>query len=227
MNGGHDLGGLHGLGDINPEPEMEEPVFHAEWEKRVFALTLATGMLGKWNIDSSRHARERQHPATYINNTYYENWLAGLQTLLIENGLVSAQELSSGKAYGSVDADILSRVPDPRQIPAILKKGGPSARQPESEPAFGVGVPVRVCNRHPEGHTRAPRYTRGREGVVAAYHGYHVFPDRAAHGPDGGAHLYSVRFTSDQLWGNGRPETDSIFVDLWEPHLEAMALWQR
>lgn len=75
MKGGHDLGGQSGMGPINPEPESQEPVFHAEWERRVFALTLATGMLGKWNIDESRHARERQDPITYIENSYYENWL--------------------------------------------------------------------------------------------------------------------------------------------------------
>ena len=84
MNGAHDLGGQHGLGAINPESEAEEPVFHAEWERRVFALTLATGMLGKWNIDESRFARERQHPVTYLSNSYYANWLAGLEKLLQE-----------------------------------------------------------------------------------------------------------------------------------------------
>ncbi|HIN89237.1 MAG TPA: nitrile hydratase subunit beta, partial [Porticoccaceae bacterium] len=82
MNGGHDLGGKQGLGPIDPEPETWEPVFHEEWERRVFALTLATGMLGHWNIDQSRHARERQHPADYLHHSYYENWLVGVEKLL-------------------------------------------------------------------------------------------------------------------------------------------------
>ena len=101
MNGAHDLGGMHGLGPINPEPEGEEPVFHAAWEKRVFGLNLAAGALGKWNIDISRHARERQHPIDYLRHTYYENWLAGLEKLLVETGLVTAEELATGKARGS------------------------------------------------------------------------------------------------------------------------------
>ena len=93
MKGGHDLGGQLEMGPINPEPESQEPVFHADWERRVFALTLATGMLGKWNIDESRRARERQDPLVYVRNSYYENWLEGLETLLLEKGLVDAEEL--------------------------------------------------------------------------------------------------------------------------------------
>ena len=84
MNGAHDLGGMHGFGPVNPEPEVEEPVFHSAWEKRAFGLTLAAGFLGKWTIDMSRYSRERQHPVDYLRHTYYENWLAGLETLLVE-----------------------------------------------------------------------------------------------------------------------------------------------
>jgi nitrile hydratase len=94
MNGAHDLGGMHGLGPINAEPETSEPVFHAAWERRVFGLALAAGFLGKWNIDKSRYARERQHPIDYLRHTYYENWLVGLERLLLEAGLVTAEELA-------------------------------------------------------------------------------------------------------------------------------------
>jgi nitrile hydratase beta subunit len=96
MNGAHDLGGKQGLGPIDPEPEAEEPVFHAPWERRVFAMTLATGMLGRWNIDESRHARERQHPVDYLRHSYYENWLAGLETLLVEKGLLEKGLVEKG-----------------------------------------------------------------------------------------------------------------------------------
>ncbi len=227
MNGAHDLGGMHGLGPINPEAENEEPFFHSDWEKRVLAMTLATGMLGQWNIDMSRHARERQHPADYLKNSYYENWLAGLEKLLVENDLVTAEELESGKVDPSAQTKTGLRIPGPEDVPEILEKGGPSARPPVSEAVYGPGVPVRVVNINPTGHTRAPRYTRGHLGTVAAYHGFHVFADRAAHGPDDGEHLYSVWFTADELWGNGAPETEGVYVDLWEPHLDPVALWQR
>src|SRR5213595_1268002 len=98
MNGGHDLGGTHGLGPINAEPEGAEPVFHADWEKRVFALVRAAGALGMWTGDMSRHARERQHPADYLRHSYYENWFAGLLKLLVEKGLITERELAAGRA---------------------------------------------------------------------------------------------------------------------------------
>ena len=100
MNGGHDLGGMDGLGPIRPSRSKKEPVFHHEWEKTAFALTLAASSLGRWNIDTSRFARERQHPVAYLSNTYYQNWLAGLETLLLETGMVTAEELRSCVAAG-------------------------------------------------------------------------------------------------------------------------------
>ena len=125
MNGAHDLGGMHGLGPINPEPEVTEPVFHAEWERRVFGLNLAAGALGQWNIDISRHARERQHPIAYLRHSYYENWLIGLETLLLEAGLVSAEELATGKATSPADAAIKSRLLRAERVAAALARGGP------------------------------------------------------------------------------------------------------
>ena len=101
MNGGHDLGGMHGFGPINAESEALEPVFHADWEKRVFGLSRAASALGQWNGDMSRHARERQHPVDYLRHSYYENWLAGLERLLMEAGLVTARGLLADHALGN------------------------------------------------------------------------------------------------------------------------------
>jgi nitrile hydratase len=113
MNGAHDLGGMHGLGPSNPEPEAGEPVFHEDWEKRVFGLNLAAAFLGRWNIDKSRHARERQHAVDYLRHSYYENWLAGLEKLLVEAELVSPEELKTGQASGtaaSLSSSMFSRL---------------------------------------------------------------------------------------------------------------------
>lgn len=96
MNGAHDLGGMHGFGPINPEPD--EPVFHAEWERRAFAITLAMGAYGAWNLDMSRYARERMDPAEYLGSSYYEHWLHGLQTLLMEKNLLTEAELRARMA---------------------------------------------------------------------------------------------------------------------------------
>ncbi|MBT3639397.1 MAG: nitrile hydratase subunit beta [Acidiferrobacteraceae bacterium] len=221
MSGGHDLGGLSGLGPIAPEPESSEPVFHAEWEKRVFALTMASGFLRRWNLDESRHARERQHPADYLRNSYYENWLAGLQTLLVEKDLLSAKELATGASQSGVSDDEAAPL-QAIDVPQILSRGGPVEMVIERAPCFTLGDRVRVCSQDPKAHTRAPAYVRGRVGFITAHHGAHVFADQHARGQRVGHHLYSVAFSSSELWGspeNGDTEF-KVMVDLWEPHLE-------
>jgi nitrile hydratase subunit beta len=220
MNGAHDLGGMHGFGPINPEPEAQEPVFHAAWEKRVFGLSLAAGGLAQWNIDMSRYARERQHPSAYLQHTYYENWLAGLETLLVERGLVTAAELAAGKAAGPADEDTRKRLLTAENVPRVLAQGSPVTMANETQPRFTLGDRVRALNRHPTGHTREPRYVRGRVGVIHAYHGAHVFPDRSAEGVKEGRHLYSVRFEASELWGEHAAGRSAVYVDLWEDYLE-------
>jgi nitrile hydratase len=219
MNGGHDLGGMHGLGPIDAEPETAEPVFHHDWEKRVFALTLAAGALGQWSIDMGRHARERQHPADYLRHTYYENWLAGLEKLLVERGLISAEELASGRAAAPGAESLRARVITAANVAPAIAKGGPVEVAIDVPPRFAVGDRVRARNRHPVGHTREPRYVRARVGVVREHYGAHVFPDLSAQGRREGRHLYSVRFEAQELWGE--PATKgAVYVDLWEDYLE-------
>ena len=220
MNGAHDLGGMHGFGLINPEPETEEPVFHEAWEKRIFGLTLAAGFLGKWNIDMSRHSRERQHPLEYLRHTYYENWLAGLKKLLVEAQLVSPEELKTGNAAGPADESIRQRVLKAAEVAETIAKGGPVAMTISTAPRFKSGESVRAVNRHPAGHTRQPRYVRGRVGIIHEHHGAHVFPDRNAEGSKEGRHLYSVRFTAEALWGKSACGRNAVYVDLWEDYLE-------
>src|SRR5688500_10796171 len=120
MNGAHDLGGMHGFGPINPEPEAQGPVFHAAWEQRLFSLALAGGALVKSNIDMSREARERQPPVDYLRHTYYENWLAGLEKLLVEKGLVTPEELTTGKATGPAESETRKRVLKADYVAAVL-----------------------------------------------------------------------------------------------------------
>lgn len=220
MNGAHDLGGMHGFGPIDPEPETQEPVFHADWERRIFGLNLAAGFLGKWNIDVSRFARERQHPVEYLRHTYYENWLAGLETLLLDAGLVTAEELRTGKATGPADDAIRQRVLKAEQVAETLARGGPVSLPTDTRSRFGPGDRVRAVNRHPLGHTREPRYVRGRLGTIHAHHGFHVFPDCNAQGSKEGRHLYSVRFEATELWGEDAAGRSAVYVDLWEDYLE-------
>jgi len=220
MNGAHDLGGMHGFGPINPEPEAAEPVFHADWEKRLFGLNLAAGFLGQWNIDKSRYARERQHPIDYLRHTYYENWLAGLEKLLVEAELLSLEELQTGKAAGPADESIRQRVLKAEEVAGAIAKGGPVVMTIDNAPRFKSGEHVRAVNRNPMGHTREPRYVRGRVGTIHEHHGAHVFPDRSAEGSKEGRHLYSVRFTAEALWGKSASGRNAVYVDLWEDYLE-------
>ena len=216
MNGAHDLGGMHGFGPIGIEPD--EPVFHDEWERRAFGITLAAGALGKWNIDTSRFAREQMDPAEYLRTTYYEHWLFGLEALLVEKGLVTAEEMAELRARQPAPAGLAAVPPD--RMAEVIRRGG-SAKRGAGPARFGVGQRVVARNIHPTGHTRIPRYVRGRAGTVDRDHGVFVFPDTNAHDRgEAPQHCYSVRFTARELWGPQAPEADSIYVDLWDDHLD-------
>ena len=184
----------------------------------MFALTLATGMLGKWNIDESRHARERQDPLTYIENSYYENWLEGLETLLLDKGLLESDELA-GKAI-TPDTGLSVKVPDPELASKILASGASSEREASSEALFDVGDRVVVRASEGTGHTRAPRYVQGVSGIVSAVVGCHSFPDSNAAGVSEAATLYRVSFQGKDLWGQSGANSE-VLVDLWEPYLSA------
>lgn len=219
MQGGHDLGGKQGLGPINPEPESEEPVFHSEWERRSFALTIATGMLGQWNIDQSRYARERQHPVDYLKHSYYENWYEGICKLLVEHELITDEELRSGDFSEALSANL--RVPSQADAKKILSSGGPTVMNLNQEPNFSIRQKVRVKRNYTAGHTRAPTYVQGCIGEVVLQHGGHVFPDAHADGEKKGEHLYAVRFLAAELWGSVSDKNE-VIIDLWEPYLLPM-----
>jgi len=168
----------------------------------------------------SRHARERQHPVDYLRHTYYENWLVGLEKLLVETGLVTAEELATGKAIGPTDEATRQRVLKAEHVSTLLAKGAPVTMAIDTAPRFQPGDRVRAINRNPLGHTREPRYVRGHIGVIHEYHGAHVFPDRNVEGSKEGQHLYSVRFEASALWGETATEGSAVYVDLWEDYLE-------
>ena len=217
MNGGQDLGGIMGFGPVNPEPD--EPVFHAQWERRAFALTLAMGSSGVWNIDMARHARESLHPARYLASSYYQIWLAGLTSLLIESNLVTPEELATGRQCEQPSP--VPRVLAAADVDRIMAKGARTSRETPAAARFRVGDVVRARNMHPFGHTRLPRYLRGRTGEIARVNGAHVFPDSHAHGlGEDPQWLYTVRFTARELWGEDRNAADAVHADLWEPYLE-------
>lgn len=227
MNAAHDLGGLRGFGPIDDMfiRDGQTAMFPNEWEATVFGMTLACGMLGQWNLDQTRFAREQMRPAHYLASTYYEHWLDGLERLLVERGLLNTAELQSGKAagHGRLQAVTVERVSE------ILGQGAPTILPAEAAPRFVNGARVRVRNVTSQSHTRAPRYTHGCEGVIVRRHGAHIFPDQhAASGEKQPKHLYSVRFEARQLWretdrkGPDEKAPAAVYVDLFEPYLEAV-----
>ncbi len=218
MNGPHDMGGFTGFGPVSPE--ADEPVWHAEWEPRAFALVLAMGMTGSWNIDEARHARERLPALQYWRASYYEMRHHALVLQLIELGLVTASEEEQGRM--ATPPRPAKRIAHADMIPAILEAGGPAHRSSNKPQAFALGEPVRTRNVNPCGHTRLPRYARGKPGEIVTVHGTHVFPDSHAHGlGEDPQWLYTVRFSALDLWG--KDTADSVSVDLWEPYLEKLA----
>ena len=217
MNGVHDMGGMHGMGAIIEE--KNEPVFHIEWEGRIFAMTRAMGALRKWNVDAVRHSNELIPPAEYLRISYYERWMAGLVELIVQSGLTTRAEIESGvPVAGSVKA-VPALTAD--KAAAFVAKGLPASRNVNVAARFHVGQRVRARNMHPLGHTRLPRYARGKFGTIDRNHGVFVFPDTNAHFlGEKPQHVYSVRFAVRELWGAEAGEKDSVYVDMWDDYLE-------
>ena len=217
MNGGQDLGGMMGLGPI--EGIGETGVFHERWESRVLAINVAIGAAGCWNIDMSRFAREAIPPAEYMTSKYYVIWLKALERLTVEKGLLNAHELRQGKALQPPRP--VKTVMKAHEVAGTLARGWPSERPPASTALFAPGDMVRMRNMHPAGHTRLPRYVRGRLGTISRVHGFHVFPDSNATGQGEDPHwLYCVTFNGRELWGEQGDPTAEVSVDAWEPYLE-------
>jgi nitrile hydratase len=218
MNGAHDLGGMHGFGPVDRSQKQN---FAAQWEQKVFALTLACGFQGKWNLDKSRFAREQMDPAHYLGSSYYEHWLHGLEHLLVNEGLLSVDELATGKAQQSNTFIPIAK----NQVAGILQSGAPTALPEGATQKYQVGESIVTHNSHPKSHTRLPRYIRGRVGKIVSHHGAHIFPDtHAATGEKKPEHLYTVKFIGQDLWGESAAEPNTaVYVDVFEPYIAGNA----
>lgn len=213
MNGIHDMGGMQDMGAIRPE--KDEPVFHAAWEGRAFAMVMAVD--GDWPEGSGRSQRESLPPEDYLRMSYYDKWATGLQRLLEKSGMVTREEIESGKPNGrNTKAHLLTAA----EVAPMVAKGSPSTRNVPVAPQFHAGQRVRARNIHPVSHTRLPRYARGRIGTIMHDHGVFLFPDSVVLGQaDKPQHVYSVRFAASELWGEQANRNDSIYVDLWDDYL--------
>ena len=211
---------MHGFGPVKPEPN--EPVFHAEWEKRAFALTLAMGMPGGWNIDMSRFARENRAAGRIsvdelLPDLVRRRW----RQCSSERELVAETKSTPDTRWHPpkpVKRILLARR---RRKGAAIAAGRPSGRQTRTA-AFKAGDKVRTKNINPLTHTRLPRYVRGHVGTIERVHRLPRFPDSNATGAgENPQWLYTVRFDGRELWGADGDPTVKVSVDAWEPYLEA------
>ena len=217
MNGVHDMGGMQDMGPV--VAERNEPVFHAPWEGRVFAMYNVFD--GGWPSGSGRYQRELMPPAEYLRVSYYERWLTAFSELLVKYDLVTRRELETGIAEGgNVKGRQMLRA---EEVRPTFAQGFPSTSNVPAVAKFRVDERVRARNINPSGHTRLPRYARGKPGSIVADRGVFNFNDSlvAGHGPNP-QHLYSVRFLARDLWGADAPAADSVYLDLWDDHLEAL-----
>jgi nitrile hydratase beta subunit len=232
------MGGMHGFGPV--VREREEPVFHAEWERRTFALALA--MMGRhaFNVDEFRRTVERIPPQHYLEASYYERWFLALENMLVEKGVVARTEIdvvmAAVRAGASPPKAALSVSENPGTsttrhaqggaAPTILGGGARDLRHDQSyRPRFVAGDRVIARTMNPAGHTRIPRYVRGHHGIVHRDWGVFIFPDTHAHGEGANPqHCYAVEFEAREVWGSDHQTGDRIYVDLWEDYLEAVVL---
>ena len=218
MNGVHDMGGMHGFGRV--EREEGEPVFHEPWEGRAYAMRRQLGPLG-----GGRPAVERLEPAVYLASSYYEKWLRAAENTLVEHGVVTAEELDARTEHFRTDpAAAVPTRDDPEQAKKAVERIHTLVRPGRDvgiEPAFAVGDRVRVRNINPPGHTRLPRYVRGKRGVVARFHGVHDVQDAVAPGVTPPPQpVYNVQFEASELWGEAAEANQRLYVDMWESYIE-------
>jgi nitrile hydratase subunit beta len=226
VNGIHDLGGTDGLGPV--EVSEEEPVWRAEWEKAAFALFAANARLGV-GLDAIRYGIEQMPPVTYLLSPYYEHWVYATEHYAIKAGVIDEAELDARtQHYVEHPEEALPNRKDPELlafVEAMVKQGASARRESDKAPQFKVGDLVTVLDDSPKGHTRKARYIRGKTGVIVMAHGTFIYPDSAGNGgPDAPEHVYTVKFTNEELWGAEYAEPSAVvYFDVWEPYIVAAA----
>ena len=219
MNKGHDVGGKPGFSVIPFSHDLNEPVFRATWEARVFALTTAVEYLDKWNLDQARDAIEKQSPDQYFEHSYYENWLFGLEKLLIKTGLVTTEELETGVVGIKSDSREVAPL-RAEQVENYIRHHCPNPISDQPVARFKAGDSVTAINITSSSHTRLPGYVQGKRGVIRHQQGVHALPDQNALGITFSEHLYSVCFSANEIWGTHDDQRFSVSVDLWESYLK-------
>lgn len=220
----HDLGGRPGFG---PVPVDDDQIFHADWERRAFAVTQLAQGVAKFNTDAFRHGVEREDPERYLELAYFDKWIRNAERMLVEGGVVPPDAVNAAidgrPATGTAVRTTAVTRPESRG----------AQRQVDTPALYRVGDTVRVRTTAPVGpasgvaggHTRLPDYVAGATGVVEIVNGAWVLPDSHAHGQgESPAWVYAVRFAASDLWPEDDPTpskpSHSVLVDLFELYLE-------
>lgn len=224
MDGVHDLGGRHGIGAVRPEPD--EPVFHSAWERSVLAMFPAMAMAEAFNLDMFRYGMEQIPAAEYLSTRYYEHWMHSLIHYGVQAGIFDPDDLEARtKHYLEHPDEGAPKAAKPEQVEilrGLIAEGGDDCkREIDTPPAYAVGDTVRVRPGASTTHTRRAGYVRGHVGEIAAAHGSYIYPDSHSKGEgEDPQHLYSVKFTASELWGDEPGCANSVvYIDLWEPYL--------
>ena len=216
MDGIHDVGGAQGHGRVAANDS--EPPFHEEWEARMCGIARAIARPRDWNIDKFRFTREQLQPVEYLTRPYFDQWYSCYAAMLLGSGLVTVEELAAGRSAQPPAASLEPmRAEDvPRARTQTARFDRPYAGQPR----FAEGERVRAAAMGSPGHTRLPRYVRGRIGVVRRVHGAHIVPDENAEGRPLAVPLYTVAFVLAELFPERFGSGDKVNLDLWERYLE-------
>ena len=220
MNTIHDLGGMDGF--TIPE-RVQGRILKEEWERQIWGLALsvwAKPILGY--SGGTRADIERIPPELYLTMPYYAKWLWAEEVSLLRSGIVTRDELENPDGKVSMPESGNFVPTTPAEVVAFMKGDASNEVPAEAPPSFAVGDEVVARNEHPAGHTRMPRYVRGRHGVIHKHHGVHHFQDDVDEDV-GQQHLYTVQFTGPELWGSRAHPNDVIYAELWDYHLQPAA----
>ena len=221
MNGIHDLGGMDNFGPV--KAEENEPVFHDDWERTIYSLTNALIPAGYFCVDEIRRTVETIPPAQYLQAKYYEKWLYALEMIALEKDILTKEEIMTGQSVRKEGGNVRPAVTK-EMIEYAMTNPIPVNLDVDIPAKFKAGDKIIAKNIHPLHHTRLPRYIRGKRGLVEHDHGIFLLPDTNAHGgPDSPQHVYTVRFTARELWGEEAPAKDSVCIDLFDDYMDALA----
>ncbi len=216
MDGIHDVGGRHGFGPITVT-DSDQP-FSTEWEARAFGITKSVTPASDYSVDKFRYTREQLPPLEYLTSPYFEQWMRGTMAMLVGSGLVTAEELATGRSDGTNPSDVGApkTAEDARAATtATARFDGPY----DGEPKFSCGDTVIISLNAPLGHTRLPQYVRGREGRVVDYCGAHSVPENNVRNTKTFEPLYTIAFALGDLFEEHQGSADEVNVEIWERYL--------